>query len=173
MRRIGLVVVTATLALAVVPASGHEVKRRDPEDTPGKFDIRWASIDHTSETPRKVILKTKVTGELKKADFEDGNYFAWGLDFDGDNTAIVPAFGSGHDFVLRLETLKSHGGPDSWCLLYNHADELIWKGDVGGLRNHVGKCPVPRSELGGVPDHFRGRSYRNGRMDSTRLGDHV
>jgi hypothetical protein len=162
MRRMIVAVAVGAMALAGFPAGGHEVVKQDPNDTPGKFDIRWVSMDHTGKTPRRVVLKTKVTGQLQEENFTGDNRFVWKLDVSGER------------YTVELYAADDHqGGLEMHCRTTYDEEEVIVGADFGSIGEHVGRCKPTRSIFGGEnPDRFRGKTIRGGTVDTTGWRSH-
>jgi hypothetical protein len=156
------------VALTGLPAGGHEVINRDPDDTQGQFDIRWTKMDRTQT---KVILKMKVTGELQKSDFTGGNYFQWGLDTEPESRT-APLQVNPADYWVYLESRMRNGRRVMRCIVFDE------EGRVGGvaddLGTHVGTCPIRKDLIKGPPppDGFNGFTIFNGHTDVNNLKIH-
>jgi hypothetical protein len=172
MRKLLVAVAVVSVALVGMPAGGHEAINRDPNDTEGQFDIRWTKLDHTAN---KLILKTKVTGELQKSDFgpiEGGvsqNYFSWRLDQGAAPSFITPA---GEQFLDAFLHKKRVGGETVVnCFLFA-GPFLVDKYPPVPLGDHVATCKIDMKDIAGVPDRWKAGSVKGSNTDTTNFEGH-
>jgi hypothetical protein len=168
MRKLLVAVAVVSVALVCLPADGHEVVNNDPNDTEGQFDIRWTKMDHTAN---KLILKTRVSGELQKRDFFGGNFFGWGLDSEAESR-IVPALVVPEENWVYLEGRFRNGTRKLFCFVYDEQGLVDRVAD--DLTAHVGTCPIPKDLLkGGVPpNRWRAFSEFEKHTDQTDFANH-
>ena len=123
-------------------ASAHTVSGIDGNDVPGKFDILRTVLTH----PREVILKTEVTGNLRKADFRGDNYFLWSMDTQGDEDL---------DYSVLLDARRRNGRLRMKCFFIRHGRIPETTGSVAGrIDGHEGSCRFGPTRIGGVPDEW-------------------
>jgi hypothetical protein len=175
MRRLLVAVAILGVAFAGLPAGGHEIRKNDPNDTPGKLDIYWASMDHNQD---QVIVKAKVNRTLTHSRLSGGNYLTWGLFYDQSRTVTVPSLilFDEAEWQLYLEfgppfRIAPTGTNAIRCYLYDSEGKFV-NDKLGNVSGKVGTCKFGRNALGGVPDGFRAGSVFNSNTDTTSMKTH-
>ncbi len=170
MRKLLVAVAVVAVALVGTPARGHEVINRDPNDTAGEFDILWTKFDHTQT---KVILKTKVTGELQKSDFGplvggvSQNFFAWRL-IPGSTPGLITPAGDPDDYEVYMHAKRVDGERVVNCYLFDNDVELD-KYPPTVLGDQTATCRVELKDIAGLPRRWQAGSSKGSNTDLTDL----